>query len=70
VALIQDFTLFAGDTRPVDGTAGVNLSGATVRFFMKASMDSTTNLLYKDTNSGVTHHKCGQWNIYIHPFRC
>ena len=55
MSMIQDITFFSGDAAPVDVTLiDINLTGASVQFSMYANVDSTTVLLYKDTNNGIS----------------
>lgn len=54
------FEIYAGDSVPItipvtnaDGSA-MDLTGATIKWALKAFVGSKTNLVYKDTDSGVT----------------
>jgi hypothetical protein len=68
--IIQDFSFVVGDTRTVNSTVGVNLSGSTVRWYLKNSVDDndSTYVLMKDTVGGkitVTDAAAGKFTFEL-----
>lgn len=53
--LIQDFSFIVGDTQPVNVTVNKNLSGCTIRWFLKNDLNDndSTYILTKNTTSGI-----------------
>jgi hypothetical protein len=64
----QNFEMFAGDTKAVTVTvAGVDLTGATVKWAMKKSIFNAEPDVYKDTAAGISVITADKFTIALAP---